>query len=804
MEANPEARSEGDVVAEAGTHPARERTPRGDAPVPRGASAPADVAADAPPPAGTDAASDLVVEGLPVGVERLLAQLLAVLPVGVAVADRALRFVLVNEAFARITGQPPAAHRGRVVGELLGGRMQLIAGDLRQVLETGLPRLEQAVQGELPGEPGEVRHALVSYLPVRDAAGAVCGVLAVVRDTTGRTQAAGQVREAERAAERAARAQALVVEAGRLLAASFDYEASLRRVVELLVPRVAAYAAVVVRAQDGRLCEIAAAHADPARRDTVEQIGGHYDRFHVAPGGLAAQTMAGSVLREPRAGEPITGDPSLDALYGELGLHSALVVPLVASGAALGVLVAGAPAGRPFDPAERALWEAVAARAAAAVENARLHDAERRARAAAEQANQTKSAFLATMSHEIRTPINAIMGYTELLELGLSGPLTDKQRTQLGRVRASSKHLLTLVNDVLDLAKVEAGRLVVAREQASAAASVAGALTLVQPQAEARSIVLSNLCTDTASVRYMGDPHRVEQILINLLSNAVRFTEPGGRVMVMCELVRASPEGVQIPVGMDCICALHVEDTGIGIPPRHLATIFEPFVQVEQGHTRTREGSGLGLAISRRLARLMGGDLTARSRPGVGSTFTLWLPGVPAVAGDEPDGSECRIPERRDAARLARGLTAVGALLLRDADDVVERYVLRLRTDAEVPSARRLPDVALRDHTATFLVDLAQALAIIETSDGAPTQLMRDGTEIQRVIADRHGRLRQQQGFAESELVRDFTLLHDEVAAAVHRAAPDGVGVEEALSLLAAFVKRARETSLESYRRAAA
>jgi hypothetical protein len=174
------------------------------------------------------------------------------------------------------------------------------------------------------------------------------------------------------------------------------------------------------------------------------------------------------------------------------------------------------------------------------------------------------------------------------------------------------------------------------------------------------------------------------------------------------------------------------------------------------------------------------------------------------VAGDEPDGSECRIPERRDAARLARGLTAVGTLLLRDADDVVERYVLRLRTDAEVPSARRLPDVALRDHTATFLVDLAQALAIIETSDGAPTQLMRDGTEIQRVIADRHGRLRQQQGFAESELVRDFALLHDEVAAAVHRAAPDGVGVEEALSLLAAFVKRARETSLESYRRAAA
>jgi hypothetical protein len=368
----------------------------------------------------------------------------------------------------------------------------------------------------------------------------------------------------------------------------------------------------------------------------------------------------------------------------------------------------------------------------------------------------------------------------------------------------SSKHLLTLVNDVLDLAKVEAGRLVVAREQASAAASAAGALTLVQPQAEMRGILLSNLCADTPAARYMGDPHRVEQILVNLLSNAVRFTEPGGRVRVSCELLYSAPAGAQLPVGLECVCALHVEDTGIGIPPRHLAAIFEPFVQVEQGHTRTREGSGLGLAISRRLARLMGGDLTARSRPGVGSTFTLWLPGVPAVAGDEPGGAECTIPERRDAARLAHGLAVVGALLLRDADDVVERYVRRLHADAEVPSARRMPDVALRNHTATFLVDLAQALAIIETSDGAPTQLMRDGTEIQRVIADRHGRLRQQQGFAEPELVRDFTILHEELAAAVRRAAPAGAAVDEALSLLTAFVSRARETSLESFRRAGA
>ena len=784
------------------------------------AAAVADAAPAATPMASADASADASTERprptpagetLPVDAERLIAQLLGTIPMAVAIVDRQLRLVRVNDAFTSITGLAPAAHRGRVVDELLGPTAPTVARNLREVLETGLPRLELPIRGELPGAPGEVRHARVSYVPLRDAKGDVCGVLAVVRDTTGRaraergrTEAAGQMRQAEHAARRAAEAQALVVEAGRVLAASLDYAASLQRVVELLVPRVAAYAAVVVRAPDGRLTEIAAAHADPAKRDAVERIGAHYDRARVLPGGLAARIMAERLLREPTAGEQVTGDAALDALYEELGLRSALVVPLVASGAALGVLVAGASKARPFDAAARAMWEAVAARAAAAVENARLHDAERQARAAAEEANHTKSAFLATMSHEIRTPINAIMGYTELLELGLAGPLTDKQRLQLGRVRVSSRHLLTLVNDVLDLAKVEAGRLVVQREQASASASATGALTLVQPQAEARGIHLSNLCTDAPGARYMGDPHRVEQILVNLLSNAVRFTEPGGRVVVTCEIVESAPDAAQVPVGMDCVCALHVEDTGIGIAPAHRGAIFEPFVQVEQGHTRTREGSGLGLAISRRLARLMGGDLTVESELGRGSTFTLWLPGVPAVTGDEPNGGECRIVERRDPARLARGLTAVGVALLAEVDDVIDRYVGRLRTDTAVPSARRLPEVALRDHTATFIADLAQTLAIIETSGGAPTQLMRDGTEIQRVIADRHGRLRQQQGFGEPELAREFTILHDELTAAVRRTAPDGSAIDEALSLLGAFVGRARETSLESFRRAGA
>jgi signal transduction histidine kinase len=500
----------------------------------------------------------------------------------------------------------------------------------------------------------------------------------------------------------------------------------------------------------------------------------------------------------------LTADAELAACYDALAPRSAVVAPLVVGGQVAGMLVALVGDGRaPFGEVDRALFEAIATRAAIAVENLRLHQAERQARAAAEAANQAKSAFLATMSHEIRTPINAIMGYAELLELGLSGPLTDKQRMQLGRVRASSRHLLTLVNDVLDLAKVEAGRLRVGRERSNVSASVSGALALVQPQAETRGIYLSNLCTDVPGALYMGDPQRVEQILVNLLSNAVRFTEPGGRVMVSCELADVPPPAARMPVGTDCICAVRVEDTGIGIPTTQLGAIFEPFVQVESGHTRTREGSGLGLAISRRLARLMGGDLTAESRPGRGSAFTLWLPGVPAVAGGLA-GDECGVPDRRDAARHAHGLLPVGAAMLGAVDEIVAGYVLRLRSDPAIPTARRLPEILLRDHLTTFVSDLAESLSIIEASGGAPSQLMRDGSEIQRVIADRHGRLRHQLGYTEAELLRDFELLTDEVALAVRRLSSSDAALDEALSLLAVFLDRARETSVESFRRAGA
>lgn len=255
--------------------------------------------------------------------------------------------------------------------------------------------------------------------------------------------------------------------------------------------------------------------------------------------------------------------------------------------------------------------------------------------AEAEAASQAKSEFLANMSHEFRTPINAIVGYTELLEMGISGALTEAQSEQLRRIRASSRHLLGLVEDVLDLAKIEAGRITVAHERTRTAPTLEAALELIAPQAAAQSLEIENRCGSQPDLLFIGDEDRVRQILVNLLSNACKFTEPGGRITATCEISTSRGPGAELSGKGPWVC-ISIEDTGIGMAPEQLDAMFEPFVQGETGRTRTRGGTGLGLTISRRMARLMEGDLTVRSELGRGSCFTLWLPA--AEAGDIPGG----------------------------------------------------------------------------------------------------------------------------------------------------------------------
>jgi signal transduction histidine kinase len=213
------------------------------------------------------------------------------------------------------------------------------------------------------------------------------------------------------------------------------------------------------------------------------------------------------------------------------------------------------------------------------------------------------------MSHELRTPLNAIGGYVQLVELGIHGPITDAQRETLGRVMRSQRHLLRLINDLLNLARIEAGRVDYRISPVSVAELVAGVLPMIEPQMAAASLTLS--ISTPRSVHVRADRDKAEQILINLLTNAMKFTPAGGRV------------DVDVTLDDDGTWAnIRVSDTGIGIRSEKLKSIFEPFVQLQERQT---EGTGLGLAISRDLAIGMGGDLRVTSELGTGSTFTLVL-----------------------------------------------------------------------------------------------------------------------------------------------------------------------------------
>ena len=248
----------------------------------------------------------------------------------------------------------------------------------------------------------------------------------------------------------------------------------------------------------------------------------------------------------------------------------------------------------------------------------------------ARSASKAKSDFLAMMSHEIRTPINAVVGYSELLALGLSGPLSPDQSVQIERIQHSTRHLLQLVNEILDLAKIESGTLRVDAGHGLIGTTVDAAINLVRTQANAKHIVLSDRCDGTREVSYSGDQDRVRQIVLNLLSNAVKFTHSGGIVVVDARVTCWPDAEFRSEEGADSCVALTVADSGIGIEPKHFVRIFEPFTQIETDgrnpYTREQSGTGLGLPISRQLASLMGGALTVESSVGIGSRFTLWLP----------------------------------------------------------------------------------------------------------------------------------------------------------------------------------
>jgi PAS domain S-box-containing protein len=436
------------------------------------------------------------------------------------------------------------------------------------------------------------------------------------------------------------------------------------------------------------------------------------------------------------------------------------------------------------------------------------------ARVAAEAASRAKSSFLATMSHEVRTPLNAILGYLELMELEVGGPLTAVQRMFLERARASDRHLMELVDDVLDLSRLEADRVVVETVVGSLEPAVNRAIGLVEPNAASKRLAIINRMGGPGpGLHYRGDEARVRQIVANLLTNSVKFTDSGGRITISTGLANQLPaEAAQTGPGPWAF--VRVEDTGSGIPAERLAAVFEPFVQADMSHTRRYGGSGLGLPISRGLARLMGGDVTGASTPGAGSTFVLWLRAAPVPVGvvgaDEANAADVEravhsavqpadVVAAAPALRGALGTAA--AAVLGDVRRVLHAHVARLRSDPLTASARRMSERVLEDHLGTFIADLAQSLASIDMHAGTATVTFRDGVAIQNAVADRHGRQRARFGWRAEEIRREYQILREELAAAVRRRAEGGrtPEVDQTISALHAFVDEAERISIEAF-----
>jgi len=311
--------------------------------------------------------------------------------------------------------------------------------------------------------------------------------------------------------------------------------------------------------------------------------------------------------------EDALSDPEYDSRFAEVGgWRRMLGVAMAREGRILGAIVVGWREAGPISPVHEMLLKTFADQAAIAIENVRLfHEIEEKSRQL-EIANKHKSDFLANMSHELRTPLNAIIGFSEVLIEKMFGEINEKQLDYLNDIHSSGRHLLSLINDILDLSKIEAGRMELDLNDVNVPDTLASALTLVRERAQNHGIELA-LEVDSKIDVIEADERKVKQVVLNLLSNAVKFTPDGGRIALSAML------------DTDHI-AVAVQDTGIGIAPEDQEAVFEEFKQVGRDYTKKAEGTGLGLALTRRIVELHGGRIWLASVPGKGSTFTFTLP----------------------------------------------------------------------------------------------------------------------------------------------------------------------------------
>jgi signal transduction histidine kinase len=662
---------------------------------------------------------------------------------------------------------------------------------------------------------------------------------AAAADAPGGRAALASAERARDAAEASRDRFSFLAEVSRCLADSLDYEATLTTVAGMSLPYLHAWCIVDVVGHDGELRRVTVVHPDPDKEEAARRLQAGY------PPRSTDMIGAPRVIRtgRPEMVFDVSDQALVAAAHDEehlellrrLGVRAYVIVPMVARGQVLGAMTfVTAETDRRFGDIDVVMAEDLGRRAAMAVDNARLHheaveareaadaalvDVEaaleeaataeehlRDARDAAETALRTRDDFVATVTHEVQTPLNAIIGYLELLEMDVSGPLGDTQRGYVQRAQESSRHLLRLVGDVLDFSKSETARLDVAHDEVSAAETARGALALVRPQASGRLLNLADETRSAAGLRYVGDEYRVRQILVNLLSNAIKFTPAGGTVTLEC---RAEPraDGAGGAAGW---LAYVVSDSGEGVRPEDTERIFEPFVQGAAGLTRPHGGTGLGLPISRRLARLMGGDVVVQPAPrGAGATFVLRLPaGVPAgepaasaQGGGEPRGRAAT----QEHAAARRGLGAAGETLLHQVAPTVDEFVRRARADPELGFTEEMSDVDVSDHLGTLVIDVANSMTILAAAGGEPSDLLTDGSRIQRLIGELHGVQRHRLGWSEAQLLREVALVREVCLSALgHALGADEAAARAGALALERLLDERRRACLSGFRSAAA
>lgn len=439
--------------------------------------------------------------------------------------------------------------------------------------------------------------------------------IASLRDITERRLAEESARRlfreqaARAAAEVAARRFRFLAEASTLLASSLDHRETFAALARMCVDTIADWVVIYTLDEDGHPQRAEATHRDPDRHNTLRQLCDQpIDPHGSHPVLRVIESLTPMLFEEVDDAElhRIAQDGEHLRLLRALGVRSFMIAPLIARGRCLGAIsfVAGETAGR-FDRYDLEVVQDLALRAALAVDNSRLYRE-------AQDADRAKSDLLAVISHDLNTPLNAIMGHAELLEMGIPEPLGDAALERVARIRESARHLLYLISELLSFARLDAGRERVEPEEIDARTLVQEIGGVLEPLASRRGLHFRVECDDSP-LTLRTDPNKLRQILLNLGSNAVRYTEQG-------------EVGIEVRSGEDGTVQIRVCDTGVGIDDGDLPHIFEPFWQVEAHRGSSDAGTGLGLSVVHRLVELLGGSVDVESSPGSGSTFTVSLP----------------------------------------------------------------------------------------------------------------------------------------------------------------------------------